>query len=48
MATDLLSAIPEGAKARVGRNTLDLEALAFQAGGSSDTHTRRGHVGLRE
>ncbi|KAL1529400.1 hypothetical protein AB1Y20_000349 [Prymnesium parvum] len=33
VTTDLLSAIPEGSKARVGRNILDLEALAFQSGG---------------
>ena len=26
---DLLSAVPEGARARVGRNVLDLEALTF-------------------
>jgi pre-mRNA-splicing helicase BRR2 len=33
LAVDKLAAVPEGAKARVGRNMLDLEALAFNTGG---------------
>ena len=33
VSTDLLSAVHEGAKARVGRNLVDLDALAFQTGG---------------
>jgi len=33
VSQDMLSAVPEPGKARVGRNVLDLETLAFQAGG---------------
>ena len=33
VSTDLLSAIPESAKARVGQTLVDLEALSFEQGG---------------
>jgi len=33
IAQDMLAAVPEGGKARVGRNVLDLDSLAFATGG---------------
>ena len=33
VAADMLAAVPEGAKARVGHTLLDLESLAFEQGG---------------
>ncbi|EOD12464.1 hypothetical protein EMIHUDRAFT_422149 [Emiliania huxleyi CCMP1516] len=33
LTADMLAAVPEAGKARVGRNTLDLEAITFAAGG---------------